>query len=455
MTFDRDAIYTGLSNPTPDARQILTVSTLTQKIKLILEDSLDFIWIAGEISNFKIAASGHAYFTLKDTGAQIGAVLFRPQLRALKFSPGDGAQVMGLGRIGVYAPRGTYQVIFEYLEPFGAGALQQAFEALKTRLSEEGLFAAARKRPLPALPRKISVITSLSGAVWRDICKVAWRRFPRLAIQLVPAAVQGAAAVSDLVQAVELANRDASADLIILARGGGSLEDLQAFNSEPVARAIAASRLPVVSAVGHETDLTIADMVADLRAPTPSAAAEMIIPSRAELAARLARLTRVLETCWRNYAALRRARVGAVAARLAVQRRRIVDARLRIDESDGRLRRAAQKRMDKDHSRLQWLGARLNAAHPQRRLDGARQRLGACLDRLYAAQRLWLAMRRQRLAPLSARLTALSPLAVLARGYSITRTLPDHRVVRRAGEAAHEQTLEILLARGRLKVRVM
>ncbi len=453
MVSNRNTIFP--VNSKPEARQILTVSDLTQKIKFILEDSLDFIWIAGEISNFKIAASGHAYFTLKDAGAQIGAVLFRPQLRALKFSPGDGDQVMGLGRIGVYAPRGTYQVIFEYLEPSGAGALQQAFEALKARLSAEGLFAASRKRPLPPLPRKISVITSLSGAVWRDICKVAWRRFPCLAIQLVPAAVQGAAAVSDLVQAIESANQDASADLIILARGGGSLEDLQAFNSEPVARAIAASQLPVVSAVGHETDLTIADLVADLRAPTPSAAAEMIVPDRIELAARLARLTRVLETWWRNYAALRRARINTVAAHLAVQRRRIDDARLRIDELEARLRRAVAKRMDKNHSRLQWLGARLNATHPQRRLEGARQKLGGCLDRLWAAQRLWLAMRRQHLGPLSARLTALSPLAVLERGYSITRTLPDHRVVRQAGEAAPDQTLEILLARGRLKVRVI
>ncbi len=441
--------------PIPAARQALTVSALTDKIKHLLEDSFDFLWIVGEISNFKIAGSGHAYFTLKDASAQIAAVLFRPQIKALRFVPGDGEQVMGLGRIAVYAPRGTYQVIFEYLEPYGTGALQRALEALKARLAAEGLFDSARKRPLPALPRKISIITSLSGAVWRDICRVAWRRFPCLAVQVVPATVQGASAIPALCEAIEIANRDASADLIILARGGGSLEDLQAFNSEPLARAIAASRLPVVSAVGHETDVTIADLVADLRAPTPSAAAEMVVPSRQELAVRIARLAQGLRHGWRHSAALRRARIEALAARILVQRRRLDSARLRIDELASRLRRAVDLGLVQERQNLQWASARLNGCHPRRRVDAARQRLAACRDRLCGAQRLHLARRRQQVAPLAARLNALSPLAVLERGYSITRTLPGHRVVRQAEAAAPGQPLEIILTRGRLKVRVI
>ncbi|MDD3992112.1 MAG: exodeoxyribonuclease VII large subunit, partial [Desulfobacteraceae bacterium] len=301
-------------NDTPDyargavSRNVLSVSQLTLNIKQLLEEKFEFIWITGEISNYRVPASGHAYFTLKDAAAQIAAVMFRGVRHTLRFEPRDGLSVIGLGRVSVYPPRGSYQIILEYLEPAGAGALQQAFEALKARLAAEGLFDETRKRPLPLLPRKIAVVTSATGAVFHDICRVALRRFPNLAIQLVPAAVQGAAAMEAVVHAIDLANRHGSADLIIVARGGGSLEDLQAFNSESVARAIAGSRLPVVSAVGHETDFTIADFVADLRVPTPSAAAEIVVPLKTELIARIRHLLDLLSGRLRSRLDLRRAR---------------------------------------------------------------------------------------------------------------------------------------------------
>ncbi|MEE4607894.1 MAG: exodeoxyribonuclease VII large subunit [Desulfobacteraceae bacterium] len=442
---------------TPQAaipRTVLSVSQLTLKIKQLVDASFEFVWLTGEISNFKIPASGHAYFTLKDAEAQIAAVMFRGVRRTLRFEPRDGLGVIGLGRISVYPPRGAYQIILEYLEPAGAGALQQAFEALKAKLAAEGLFDAARKRPLPLLPRQIAVVTSATGAVFHDICHVALRRFPNLAIQLVPTAVQGAAAVVAIVNAIDLANRHAGADLIILARGGGSLEDLQAFNSEPVARAIAASALPVVSAVGHETDFTIADFVADLRAPTPSAAAEIVVPLKTELAGGIRHLTDLLHGRMRARLDLHRARVGEMTARLNVTRRRIDEARLRLDDLAARMARSLRQRAAYQRQRMQWLEARLATAHPRQQVARMRERLAAETDRLLSAHRLFIARRRQALDPLAARLAALSPLAVLARGYSITRRLPDHAVVSDASTVEAGANLEILLARGRLKARV-
>jgi len=441
----------------PDAvvhRTVLSVSQLTIDIKQLLEEKFEFIWITGEISNFKIPASGHAYFTLKDAEAQIAAVMFRGARRTLRFEPRDGLSVVGLGRISVYPPRGTYQIILEYLEPAGAGALQQAFEALKAKLSAEGLFDAARKRPLPSLPGKIAVVTSATGAVFHDICQVALRRFPNLAIQLVPTAVQGAAAVDAIVRAIDLANRHAGADLIILARGGGSLEDLQAFNSEPVARAIAASALPVVSAVGHETDVTIADFVADRRAPTPSAAAEIVVPLKTELAGRIRHLSDRLHDRIRARLDLHRARVGEMTARLNGTRRRIDEARLRLDDLAARMARGLGQRVAHQRQRIQWLVARLAAAHPRQRVARMRERLAAETDRLGSVHRLFIARRRQALDPMTARLAALNPLAVLARGYSVTRRLPGKTAVRDAGTVEAGAKLEILLARGRLKARV-
>ena len=271
------------AQPSP---QIYSVTKLTQEIKFLLEERYEIVWITGEVSNLRIPSSGHAYFTLKDSKAQIAAVMFRGQLRQLKFDLDDGATIVAMARVSVYEPRGTYQIILEYIEPKGVGALQIAFQQLKHRLADEGLFEADHKKPLPFLPQKIGVITSASGAAVQDILKVIHRRFDTMAVDIYAVHVQGAQAAMEIARALETANRQNDADVLILARGGGSMEDLAAFNSETVARAIYTSDIPVVSAVGHETDFTIADFVADLRAPTPSAAAELVVPVKVEAIAR-------------------------------------------------------------------------------------------------------------------------------------------------------------------------
>ena len=285
-------------------RRIYTVSELTRNIKRFLEEAYPFVWVAGEISNFRTPVSGHYYFTMKDSGAQIGAVMFRAQNRHLAFKPEDGMAIIAMGRLNVYEPRGIYQVIVEYLEPEGIGVLQLAFEQLKARLAEEGLFDEKHKSPLPFLPQKIGVVTSPSGAVVRDIIQVINRRFPNLVVEVAPVKVQGEGASEEIAEALQLLNERDDIDVVVVARGGGSLEDLQAFNSEIVARAIFSSKVPVVSAVGHETDFTIADFAADLRAPTPSAAAEIIVPVKYELVKRIGEMRSALRTgivqCFRN-----------------------------------------------------------------------------------------------------------------------------------------------------------
>ena len=282
-------------------RRIHTVSELTAKVKVLLEDNFPFIWICGEISNFRVPASGHFYFTLKDEKAQINTVMFRSQNRNLKFEPEDGMSVTGLGRISLYEPRGTYQIILEYIEPEGTGAIQLAFEQLKARLSAEGLFDEKHKKPLPFLPRKISIITSPTGAVVHDILKIINRRFSNIHIEIIPVKVQGSGAESEIVSGLDMINTRSDSDVTILSRGGGSLEDLHAFNSEDVARAIFSSKIPIISAVGHETDFTIADFVADLRASTPSAAAELAVPHKIDLSRRVAELTTTLTVRFSRY----------------------------------------------------------------------------------------------------------------------------------------------------------
>lgn len=322
------------------SRNIYTVSKLTRKIKSLLEVKYRIVWLTGEISNIRIPASGHAYFSLKDEKAQISAVMFRGQLRQLKFKLENGASIIGMGRISVYEPRGTYQVILEYVEPHGAGALQIAFEQLKKKLEREGLFDDIHKSKLPFLPRKIGVITSPSGAVVKDILRVVGRRYPDMDVDILPVRVQGDGAEKEIADAIGMANQFSRCDLIVLARGGGSFEDMAAFNSEAVARAIFGSQKPVVSAIGHETDFTISDFVADLRAPTPSAAAEMAVPVKVELQ------SRCLELYQRSRRILRRS-VEAQANRLAQAQktlprlaRHLQDYQLHADDLLERLCRA-------------------------------------------------------------------------------------------------------------------
>lgn len=434
--------------------RIYSVSKLTKEIKSILEEKFPFIWITGEISNLSIPASGHAYFTLRDNSAQIGAVIFRGQNRQLKFDLADGMQVTGLARINLYEPRGIYQLIFEFIEPKGAGALQIAFEQLKRRLAEEGLFEPSHKKPLPFLPRKIALITSPTGAVVHDMIRILERRFPGLSLLIVPITVQGDTAAGDIVEAFDRLKKIPDTDVAILARGGGSIEDLQAFNTEAVARAIRAASVPVISAIGHETDFTIADFVADLRAPTPSAAAELVVPLRSDLERGITALSQRLATCLHRLFANWRSGLSRLERHLVDPRKRIQDQRLRLDDLMGRLTRTESEQLALRRERLGWRIGRLHALGSGVRWTRLREKLDRLTHDLISVRQVYYGTRRQTLRELSAKLHALSPLAILGRGYSITRTLPEGMVVRDAREVIPGQALEILLSRGTLKVSV-
>jgi exodeoxyribonuclease VII large subunit len=434
--------------------RIFTVSEITAEIKALLERRFDLIWITGEISNFSAPLSGHVYFTLKDDRAQIRCVMFRGQNRALRFRPEDGMEVTGMGRISLYEPRGAYQVIFEYLEPKGLGALQKAFEQLKAKLADEGLFDASHKKPLPFLPERIALVTSPSGAAVHDFLRIALQRFPSLVVDVVPVQVQGNQAATEIASALELLQQWRRSDVIVLARGGGSLEDLQAFNTEIVARAIFQSRIPVVSAVGHETDYTIADFVADMRAPTPSAAAEQVVPSRRDL----------LGFCDESRRRLRRSLTGRIEAlrqslaycnrRLAHPRRRIDDLRLRVDDLSGRMIRAGARLTRRRRDQIVWQLGRLTNAGPQKQIIDYKLKNKHLYKNLLNSISKNIFKNRSFLQELDGRLSALSPLAVLERGYSITRAVPGNRVVMDPATVRRGQRLRITLARGDLAAAV-
>lgn len=435
-------------------RHIYTVSELTEEIKALLENKYPFIWINGEISNFRVPASGHFYFTLKDETAQINAVMFHNQNRNLKFDPEDGMRVTGLGRISLYEPRGTYQIIFEYVEPKGTGAIQLAFEQLKKRLYAEGIFDEKYKRPLPFLPKKISIITSPTGSVIYDILKVFNRRFSNLFIEIIPVKVQGDGAEHEIVSALEMLNIRFDSDLVILARGGGSLEDLHAFNSEDVARAIFLSKIPLISAVGHETDYTIADFVADLRAPTPSAAAELAVPLKQDLEKRIAELSTRLKRHFFRYIEDLQIHVTEMSKKLVHPSRKIEDLRLRIDDLLVRLIRTFKNSIFQHHERLLWRAERLHAGNPLIRINILKEQLNQKHLNILNYIKINLTNKRHSLRELNARLYTLSPEAILSRGYSITRTIPDQTVVRDSREVSAGQDLEVTLANGALICRV-
>jgi exodeoxyribonuclease VII large subunit len=435
-------------------RNIYTISQLNAEIKSLLESQFPFVWVVGEISNFRIPASGHYYFTLKDESAQINAVMFRGQQRQLKFDPNDGMRITGMGRLSVYEPRGTYQIILEYMEPAGVGALQIAYEKLKMRLAEEGLFAEQHKQPIPFLPQKIVLITSPSGAVVHDMLNIIDRRFTNLNIQIFPVKVQGESAADDIVNALNLINKMNDTDLAILARGGGSLEDLQAFNSEGVARAVFASRIPIVSAVGHETDYTITDFVADLRAPTPSTAAELTVPLKNEL------LRLVDDTIdnlgYRMFNKIERLRTNLtdVAGRLADPKKRIQDWRLRLDDLTSRVGRQAEILLERKKEGLTWWLDRLIALSPNTRIHNSNSIVEQIRHNLLKNLNKIIKEKSARLAELSARLETLSPISILERGYSITRTIPDLKVVRNPKRVSINQDLNVMVAKGSLTCRV-
>ncbi len=434
--------------------RIYSVTELTGKIKAILEQNFPFVWLTAEISNFRMPASRHYYFTLKDENSQIQAVMFRGQNQNLKFVPEDGMSVTGLGRISLYEPRGTYQIILEYLEPKGIGALQIAFEQLKSRLSAEGLFDSETKKPLPYLPDAIGLITSPTGAVVHDMLHIIQRRCPGRSIDILPVKVQGDGAETDIVSAIELCNRLQRVDVIILARGGGSLEDLQAFNAEAVARAIYSSDIPVISAIGHETDFTIADFVADLRAPTPSAAAELVVPVATNIYKDLNKNKSVMIQYIQRYISENHQNIANFAARLVDPRKKIADYRLKLDDDSGRLSRAITNVFRGHQDHLAWQHEKLIYNSPGRYVDRLKEKLERIVDHFNKIYQTTFSEKRNRLRECDARLNGLNPTAILARGYSIARTLPELDIVRDSAVVSVNQKLEIILARGSISCDV-
>jgi exodeoxyribonuclease VII large subunit len=435
-------------------QHVYEVSELNREIKRLLEESFPFVWISGEISNFRKPASGHCYFTLKDDRSQIGCVMFRSQANALKFNIEDGIHVIGLGRVALYEPRGTYQIIFEYMDPKGVGALQIAFDKLKKKLFDEGLFDERHKKSLPFLPQKVSIITSPSGAAIRDFIKVAHRRFPNLSVEIVGVRVQGDYASTEMIDAINYLNLKRNTDLIVLARGGGSIEDLSVFNDERLARAIFSSNLPVVSAVGHETDFTIADFVADLRAPTPSAAAEIVIPMRSELEHQARYFQEKLEKCMGTYLKLRRKDLEGLRYRIVHPKRRIEDAQMRLDDLCHRLETLVSSILVRKKERLHQNRFLLTSFSPGRNIKNLKKQVAAETYLLNTRMKQKIKEGRSSVSNCKSRLEVLSPLSVLKRGYSITRTLPNLEIIRDSKDVELEQSVDILLGGGQLQAKV-
>ena len=411
-------------------RQILTVSDLTALIRDRLEEDFSDLWVEGEVSNLRTPSSGHVYFTLKDAASQMRAVLFRAGAQRLRFLLKDGLRVVVRGRLTVYEPRGEYQIVCEYLEPKGLGALQLAFEQLKDRLAREGLFDEARKRPLPFLPRRVGIVTSLTGAAIRDMLVVLRRRCPVLGVVVAPVPVQGEGAARQIADAVRRLSASGLVDVLIVGRGGGSPEDLWCFNEEEVVRAIVASKVPVVSAVGHEIDVTLADFAADYRAPTPSAAAEAVAPVLSELVGALA------DSRERMAQAVK----GRLLERTAQQ----------VDDAMSRMTYVVRVLLATLHRRTAERRHRLQARSPVDRVRAASALLPQLARRLRRGMAALLAAQRQAMRATMAALDSLSPLAVLARGYSIMQTVPEGAVVKRAQDVSVGDEILARLADGRL-----
>jgi exodeoxyribonuclease VII, large subunit len=438
-------------------RDVYTVSRLNREVHTVLEGSFALLWIEGELSNLARPSSGHLYFSLKDQAAQVRCAMFRMRNMHLGFVPENGLQVLVRARVGLYEPRGEFQLLVEYMEPAGDGALRRAFEALKQRLQREGLFDASRKRAFPRLPpRRIGVITSPTGAAIRDILSVLRRRFPAILVLIYPVQVQGEGASASIAAALRLASERCECDVLILARGGGSLEDLWAFNEEVVARAIDECELPVVTGVGHETDFTIADFVADQRAPTPSAAAELLSPDQSEWLCHIARLEERLVRSVVGRLKQVGERLKWLKKRLEQQHpsQRLRNHAQRLDELEQRLANAQRALLRHAAVRLSAQQARLERHVPLqhiKRLEAQREHLSA---RLCAAARMKLERAMGQLQSLAWTLDAVSPLATFARGYAIVLRLPEQTVVRRAREVAPGDWIEARLSEGRLLCRV-
>lgn len=433
--------------------QIQTVSELTQSIRGVLEVSFPFVTVAGEISNLRCPYSGHLYFTLKDTTAQIKAVLFKPQQRYLACTPEDGMEVVCRGRISLYEARGEYQLIVDALAAKGTGALQLAFDLLKRKLAAEGLFAGEHKKPLPLLPERIALITSPSGAAVHDFLTMAQKRCAAVPVEIIPVRVQGAGAMEDIIEAITLCNERGRNDVIVLCRGGGSLEDLWTFNEEKVARAIADSRIPIVSAIGHEVDFTIADLVADFRAPTPTAAAEMVIPNRAQLEARLDNLRNRLARTVMDRLAVSRRTIEAHKRILGDPTLLLDQFRLTTDHALAALQFAFSSVIHQRQLVLAGLSQILARHTPQQRLAYQRQEVHELRRRLGQAMLRQQERKRATLGKTASLLHAISPLAVLGRGYSIVQQ-KNGNVIRSYAEVHPGQNISITLSRGGIDCEV-
>jgi exodeoxyribonuclease VII large subunit len=429
-------------------RVILSVSAVTALLRTHVEAGFTDIWLEGEISNLRTPSSGHAYFTLKDASSQMRAVMFRSVGRFMRFQLKDGMCVICRGRLTVYEPKGDYQMLVDYAEPKGIGALQVAFEQLKQRLASEGLFDAGRKRPLPVFPRRIGIVTSPTGAAIRDMIQIAHRRWPRIELVVNPVGVQGIGAAVEIAQAIAEMNELGGLDVLIVGRGGGSLEDLWAFNEEVVVRAIAASRIPVVSAVGHEIDYTIVDFVSDLRAPTPSAAVELILPDQLEITKRLAGYEQRVVQATRGGLRDRRACVDTERRALLDPAALVQRSMQRRDELEMRLCLAEGSRMLRARRAIDSLRQDLLLGSPMRRVEQGLAMLPQLRTRLEQRVRAILTGWGQSLQQNAGSLHALSPLAILARGYSITRRWPQMQLLRKANDVSPGDAVHIRLASG-------
>ena len=435
-------------------RYILTVSELTQEIKDILEDKFPDVWVEGEISNLRIPPSGHIYFTLKDDLSQIRAVLFKRQARTLRFVPEDGLHTICRGRVSLYEKRGDYQLILETIEPKGIGALQLAFLQLKERLEKEGLFDPAHKKPVPMIPQKIGIVTSPTGAVIQDMLHILGRRFENLHILLYPVRVQGEGVSSEIAEAIKYFNQRTEVDVIIVGRGGGSLEDLWAFNEELVARAIYHSKIPIVSAVGHETDYTIADFVADLRAPTPSAAAELVVRDKREMKNILHYLGGRLENEMLQILQGYRTHLSHLVRIFKEPGKKVQEHVLRVDDLVNRLRLLASWTLKRRGEKCLHLSENLLLRNPMERIKTLRIFIFEAKKHLGQNIKYSIEIQRQRAAGTSGKLDSLSPLSILQRGYSITRKLPSLQILRDASHVKEGDKVEVKLYQGALLCEV-
>ena len=429
--------------------QIWTISQLTRRVKSLLETEISYVWVSGEISNWRVSPAGHAYFTLKDKDSQLDAVMFRGKLMRVKFGPESGLEVIVQGLVTVYEKRGNYQIICDEMQPKGMGALQLAFEKLRKRLEAEGLFDEAHKKPLPMLPRRIGVVTSPTGAAVRDILNVIRRRFADAHIVLCPARVQGEEAAPEIAEAIRILDAW-GVDVMIVGRGGGSLEDLWPFNEEEVVRAVYDAQTPIISAVGHEIDFALTDFAADVRAPTPSAAAELVVQERAALAERIRLLGRRLAKATAETVRQRRHRLELAQSSYAFRRPEDLfrERRQRVDELRLRLEAAVSEQARTSRNRLEHATRSVMLLSPANQMRRAQERLVATRARLARTGVGMIKGFRARLRPLAAQLDALSPVAILSRGYAITRKLPERTLVREAAQLSEGDTILVTLGNG-------